>query len=139
MIDSSTAFGKRAEKRLRSEIVAWFTSVDRAGTPQPIPVWFVWDGESFLLYSQPDTAKLRNLERNSRVSLNLDGNGRGGDIIVVTGEATVEPEHPRADQVSQYVAKYEDEIRRIGYGTAEAFAAAYSVPIRIRPLKLRGF
>jgi PPOX class probable F420-dependent enzyme len=88
-IDTSTPFGARAERRLREEVIAWLVTVSPTGTPRPVPVWFLWQGESFLVYSRPDTAKLRNIERNTRVALHLDGNGRGGDIVVVTGDASL--------------------------------------------------
>src|SRR5919199_6896141 len=102
MIDESTTFGKRAVRRLREEIIAWFTTVDKAGTPQTVPVWFLWDGDrSVLLYSQEVTAKLRNIRRNPRCSLHLDGNGRGGDIVVLLGEAHVSNDDPPADRVPE--------------------------------------
>jgi len=41
-LDTSTEFGQRAERRLRDEKLAWLTTVDAKGTPQPIPVWFLW-------------------------------------------------------------------------------------------------
>ena len=35
------------------EIVVWTTTVTPAGSPLPMPVWFLWDGaESVLMYSQ---------------------------------------------------------------------------------------
>src|SRR6266542_991917 len=79
MLDASSEFGARATRRLHEEKVAWLTTVTPKGTPQPVPVWFLWDGrESILVYSRPGTPKLRNLEHNPRASLHLDGNGKGG-------------------------------------------------------------
>lgn len=74
-IDTTTDFGKRVERRLREERIAWLTTVRRDGTPQPLPVWFLWDGDTILIYSQPNQQKLRNIRHNPKVSLNLDGNG----------------------------------------------------------------
>ena len=138
LLDASTEFGQRAERRLREEKLAWLTTVDGAGTPQPIPVWFLWDGEdSILIYSQPNTPKLRSIERQPRVSLNLDGNGSGGDIVVAIGEAAVSDDPP-AHEVAAYVDKYAPLIERNRW-TAESFAADYSVPIRITVRRVRGF
>ena len=89
MLDGSTEFGQRATRRLNEEIIGWLTTVSPTGQPQPIPVWFLWDGESFLLYSRPGQAKLANIARSPRVSLNLDGDGSGGDIVVGTSLRTV--------------------------------------------------
>ena len=101
-------------------------------------MWFLWDNGSLLIYSKPNTPKLRNLERNPRVALNFDGDRSGSDIIVMTGEARVAPEEPPADQIEAYLAKYRAPIGRIGM-TPETFAKGYSVPIRVTPSKLRGF
>ena len=137
MFDVTTEFGARAERRLREELLAWLVTVRADGTPVPVPVWFLWQGETFLVYSRPNTAKLRNITRNSRVALHLDGNGRGGDIVVVTGEAVVSEDDQPADEVPAYVEKYAELIERNGW-TPRSFAADYSVPIRVRFGSLRG-
>jgi PPOX class probable F420-dependent enzyme len=136
-IDTTTDFGKRVERRLREEIVIWLTTVRRDGTPQPAPVWFLWDGESVLMYSHPNQQKQRNIERNPKVSLNFDGDGHGGNIIVISGEAQVVADAPPATDVPEYVAKYAEPIKRIGMDAA-SFAKAYSLAIRITPTDVRG-
>lgn len=137
MLNESTEFGGRATRRLREDVLAWLTTVDRRGTPQPVPVRFLWDGaDSLLLYSRPDTPKLRNIERNPRVSLHLDGNGRGGDIVVCLGDARISDD-PLADEIPDYVAKYAPLIERNGW-TPASFAADYSVPLRITISRVRG-
>ena len=81
-------------------------------------------------------AKLRNIERNPRVSLHLDGNGRGGDIVVCLGEARVSDDPP-ADEIPDYVEKYAPLIERNRWSPA-SFAADYSVPLRITISRIRG-
>ena len=137
-IDTSSEFGARVERRLREETIGWLTTVGADGTPQPSPIWFLWDGETVLIYSQPDKPKLRNIERNPRVSFNLDGNGDGGDIIVLTGDARIDGEAPPADAVPEYLAKHQGEIERL-WTTPEGFAGEYSIAIRMTPTRLRGF
>ena len=44
MLDETTEFGQRASRRLHDQLLAWLTTVDGQGTPQPVPVWFLWDG-----------------------------------------------------------------------------------------------
>src|SRR5438132_4140797 len=137
LIDTGSEFGQRAERRLREEKLAWLTTVDGKGTPQPVPVWFLWDGaDGILLYSKPDTPKLVNIERNPRVSLHLDGNGLGGDIVVATGEAAVSDDPP-AHELPAYVEKYTWGFER-NHWTPEQFAGMYSVPIRISVRRVRG-
>ena len=137
--DPSTAFGERVARRLREERLIWFTTVDVKGTPQPTPVWFLWDenNSTILIYSRADAKRLAHLRQNPRIALNFDGNGTGGDIIVITGEAQVSTNDPPADQLPNYEEKYRDFIAR-RYETAEKFAAVYPVALRIRPIAIRG-
>lgn len=137
-IDTATPFGERAQRRLREDRLAWLTTTSADLTPQPVPVWFLWDdAESFLIYSKPATAKLRNSAERPRVSLHLDGDGQGGDIVVVVGDLAVSDDPP-AHAVPDYVAKYGAFIARNSW-TPESFAADYSVPLRLRATKLRGW
>jgi PPOX class probable F420-dependent enzyme len=136
-LDLSTDFGQRVARRLREERIIWLITVDSHGVPQPNPIWFWWDGETILMYSLPDTAKLRNIAAHPQVTLHFDGDGRGGDIIVITGEARVDPTAPSAAQHTEYAAKYQWGFERI-HKTAEEFARTYSVPVHIIPRKVRG-
>jgi PPOX class probable F420-dependent enzyme len=99
-------------------------------------VWFLWDGETFLVYSQPDAQKVRNLAANPRVALHLDDDGTGGDVVTFEGTATVEPDTPRADRVDGYLAKYLAAIEALGYEPGP-FARTYSAAIRVRPTRVR--
>ncbi len=136
-LDTTTEFGRRVDHRLRKELIIWLVSVGPDQTPQPIPVWFLWDAQTCLVYSQPDTRKLRNVARNPRVALHLDGDGRGGDIVVLTGEARVVTDAPPANEIPAYVEKYRQAMARIGM-TPESFAGAYSVALRVTPTRLQG-
>jgi PPOX class probable F420-dependent enzyme len=137
MIDLSSDFGVRAERHLREETVVWLTTVTPKGAPLPSPVWFLWDGEeSVLMYSMP-SARIANLKDNPRVTLNFGGDGHGGDIVVFSGTAMVDPELPRADANGVYLTKYSEGLARLG-STPEAFAERYSEPVRITLTGLRG-
>ncbi len=136
-IDTSSEFGQRVARRLQEERIIWLTTVDANRVPQPRPVWFWWDGESFLIYSRPDVYKLRHIERNPQVSLHFDSDGMGGDIVVFTGDARIDTDMPPADQVAAYAEKYQAGFARIGQ-SAEEFARGYSVALRVVPTDLRG-
>jgi PPOX class probable F420-dependent enzyme len=136
VIDFGTELGARAARHLTDEIVVWLTTVTPRGAPLPMPVWFVWDGaESVTMHSRPG-ARVRNIEANPHVSLNFAGDGRGGDIVVLSGDARIERDAP-ADQDRDYLSKYHEHIARIGM-TPATFAEHYSVPVRIRLERLRG-
>jgi len=137
LIDPATDFGAKVLRRLADEEVAWLTTVGSTGTPQPNPVWFQWRAGAFLVFSKPD-AKVRNIRRNSRVSLNLNSTASGGDVVVFTGTARIADRRPTDDEIADYTAKYTGGLRSISM-TAEQFYAEYSVALRIIPDRLRGF
>ncbi len=138
MLDTTSEWGRHVERRLQQETVIWLTTVGGNGTPHPSPVWFLWDGTSFLIFSKPDMPKLRNVAANPHVALNLDGDGRGGDIVIFNGMAEIPADVPPSDQVPAYQEKYAAEIARIGY-TPASFAETYSVAVRVTPSKVRRF
>jgi PPOX class probable F420-dependent enzyme len=137
--DPQTEFGARVDRRLREDKLAWLTVVDATGTPQPAPVWFLWDegSQTVLVYSRGEAKRLEHLRANPRVALHLDGDGRGGDVVVLTGRAERAPDEPPAPENPPYLDKYGEWIMR-GWGTAEKFAAQYSVPLRLSVRRLRG-
>ncbi len=125
-----------AEERLRTELIAWLTTVTAEGQPQSTPVWFHWDGETFLLFSQPDRPKLHNIASDPKVSLHLEGGEEGEDVVIFQGTAEIVRDGPPATRVPEYVEKYRTQIA--GYGwTPESFAADYSFPIRVSPTRVR--
>jgi PPOX class probable F420-dependent enzyme len=136
MIDESTDLGAQVARHLREDRVAWLTTVTPGGAPLPSPVWFLWDGsDGVLVFSLPGTARTKNIEANPKVSINFAGDGSGGDIVILSGQASIVD--GSADRVGAYVKKYQWGFDRLRI-TPEQFAARYSVPIRIRLTKVRG-
>lgn len=137
-IDETTDFGARAAARLRGEVIGWLTTVSPSGAPSPNPVWFRWDGaDGVVVHSLPDAARVRHLAANPRACLHFDGDGQGGDIVVLSALTQARPDDPRADQDPDYVAKYADHITRIGL-TPATFALRFSLPIALTLTGLRG-
>jgi PPOX class probable F420-dependent enzyme len=137
-IDTSTELGARAEERLRSERTIWLATVAPDGAPTVRPVWFVWDGDGFLVFSQPTAAKVRHISANPAVCLHLDADAWGENIVVVTGEARIVPDHPPADRTPAYVEKYGWGFERLGVSPGD-YAADYSTPIQITFGRLRTY
>ena len=137
VIDEGTEFGARVARRLREEQVIWLTTVTPAGSPLPRPVGFLWDGGDVVsVYSQPG-ARVRNIAANPRVTLNFDGDGHGGDVVVLSGAAEVDPDAPAADALPAWLEKYAAQIEGFGM-TPASYAARFSVPIRIRLTRVDG-
>ncbi len=132
MFDTSTETGARAELRLREEGIAWLTTVRRDGMPQPVPVWFLWDGEVFLVYSQPGAQKLKNIRNSPRVAMNLNSGAGGNDVVRAEGVAEIFEDAPPATEIPEYLEKYRPSIPSLGM-SEEDFAGMYRTAVRIRP------
>jgi PPOX class probable F420-dependent enzyme len=125
-----------AEERLREEKIAWLTTVRRDGQPQSSPVWFLWRDGEIVVYSKPTTQKVRNVQANPKVAVHLRDIDDGSDVISMEGEATIDDRYPQASAIPAYVEKYRSMIADLKMDP-KSFAKAYSVPIRIRPTRMR--
>ena len=137
MIDFTDALGQRALQRIHSEEVIWLTTVTPSGVPQPRPVWFVWDGEAFIIYSQPHAKKVRHIEQNPNVSLHFDAGATGEDVEVFIGTATIDHAAPPVKQMAAYIEKYRAGFVHIKM-TEDDYSATFSTALRIVPIRLRG-
>jgi PPOX class probable F420-dependent enzyme len=125
-----------AEERLRREKIAWLTTVRRDGQPQSSPVWFLWREGEIVVYSKATTQKVRNIKENPQVAVHLRDIDEGSDIISIEGVAEIDDAYPAAAAIPDYVKKYRAMIADIKMDP-DSFTKSYSVPIRIRPTKLR--
>jgi len=124
------------EDRLRTEGIAWITTVTPDGQPQSSPVWFLWDQGEFLVYAQPHSWKVRNIRAHPAVSLHLNSDDEGGRVVTFEASARVSEGQPLAHEVAAYVAKYREGIADISM-TPEQMAAEYSTALRITPTRVR--
>jgi PPOX class probable F420-dependent enzyme len=140
MIDFNTKFGRFASKHIKKEYFIWLTTVDSTGTPQPKPVWFIWENDSFLIFSQAKTHKLKHIQKNPNVSLHFNTQDDKGEkrLIIFTGTATIDEDCPPANRIQAYMRKYKNGIKGLN-AAPEEFAKEYSVAIRIRPTNIRGW
>ncbi|MDX1994446.1 MAG: TIGR03667 family PPOX class F420-dependent oxidoreductase [bacterium] len=124
-------------ERINEAYYVWFATVREDGMPQPTPVWFVYENDSFLIYSSPKAQKVKNVQQNGKVALTYASDPHADDYVVVMGEATIDPTVPPVDQNAAYLVKYDAGIVDLGM-TRESFTARFSTAIRVRPLKVRG-
>ena len=136
LLDTTTARGKHIAGRLKKEVVIWLATTGPDGRPLVVPVWFLFEGDTFLIYSLPGQ-KERNVRRNPNVSLHLNSTPEGDDIVRVAGTAQVAKRQPPAYKVPGYVRKYGSWIKNLDM-TAESFSAEYKIPIRIRATRFYG-
>jgi len=129
---------QKTRNRLQQEPVVWMTTVRRDGQPQTSVVWFLLEDDEILMYSQPDAARVRNLESNSRVAMNLDGDGQGGAIVTLEGIARFDPNSPKASQNSAYVGKYLEFMKENGW-SPDDFSRLYPTAIRVEVTRVRAW
>ncbi len=125
---------RHSESRLRKEIVIWFVTAGSDGKPQAVPVWFLFDGRSFLIYAR-DGVKVRDVQANPKVELHLNSDEVGDDLVRVSGEAKIETRSPKK-LPDAYARKYGGQIKRLG-ATPQSFLETYHNAIRVRRLRFR--
>ncbi len=136
MEDMANKLSAEVARRLREEQVIWLTTVKPDGMPVPTPVWFFWEGGTFLIYTQPGSVKLANIASNAHASLNLNSDPWGDQVVVLTGSLRVAEGEPPALQNRGYLEKYRASIGDIEL-TPESFSQAYSVALRFTPAHVR--
>jgi PPOX class probable F420-dependent enzyme len=140
MLDFTSKLGKKAKKHLKQEYFIWLTTVDSTSAPQPRPVWFIFEEDSILIYSQPSAFKLKHIVNNPNVALHFNTADPKGeeDLIVFKGIARVNPKAQPANKVPAYLRKYRTGIKGLN-SDPESFAKEYSTAIRIKLTSLRGW
>ena len=138
MLDFGSRFGRHANRRLRQEKVIWLTTVDSQNAPQARPVWFHWNGENMLIFSEPNKAKVRQIARNPEVGLNLNTDEEGGDVVVLAGTALILDDAPSQNRVRAYLKKYKRGIEDLGM-TVPEFKMSYITAVLVTPRSMRGF
>lgn len=134
-LDVATPGGKHVQRRLEKELVIWLATTNPNGRPLVVPVWFLWDGSSFLVYSVPGQ-KVTNIGRNPQVELHFNSTPDGDDVVRIDGAAKVPKTQPPAYRVPAYIAKYRRLMKAYGM-TPESFSTDYRIPIRVRPTRFR--
>ncbi len=138
ILDQNDEAHRRADERLRQDVVVWLTTVEPGGQPQSTPVWFLWDGDSFLIYSQPAARKVANIRGRPQVSLHLNSDPEADQAVIVEATARLAGDEPPADRQPAYLEKYREGIAGIDM-TPESFAADYAQPIRAVPTRIRAW
>lgn len=135
LLDTSTRDGKRVRKRLEKELIIWLATSGREGRPHAVPVWFWWDGKSFLIYSVPGQ-KVNDIEANPNVALHFNSTPDGGDVVRIDGDATRLRRFPLAFRVPTYIRKYARLIKSNDW-EPEGFSKQYHIALRVRPTRFR--
>ncbi len=123
---------RHVESRLKKELVIWLVTAGADRRPQAVPVWFLWEGDSFLIYAQ-DGIKVDHIKVNPHVELHLNSDEAGDDVVRVSGEATILKSRPATPEPS-YTRKYRTSIKDLDM-TPQTFVERYHNVVRVRRLR----
>jgi PPOX class probable F420-dependent enzyme len=133
MLDASRPYDAHIDQRLRTEPIIWLTTASASGAPHMVPMWFLWDGSVVLLFSLPNTRKLRDIAANPAVVLALEPADQGYDVVIVEGKATLLGDPIITGLMPEFVTKYADVPRR---WPPAKWAEKFTQAIRVAPTKL---
>jgi PPOX class probable F420-dependent enzyme len=135
MLDLINPKHAHVDERLRKNLILWLGSVRPDGRPHLVYVFFLWDGKHILIFSQPNSQKIRNVRHNPKVTLALDDTKDGEDMVILEGKAELLHDPEVNATLPAYAAKYDSLLKRVGL-TAEAMAAIYSQAILVTPTRI---
>ncbi len=140
MLDRADPLQAKILERLEKEEYGFFITVRPDGRPHAVPVCFLYEHDSILIFSVPDSVKVRNIRGNPRVCLALESFGFGEYFsVVIDGVAELVDEPTNWLQYPPYDAKHVPLSQRI-FGqdhVPEDYAAQFSQAIRMTQLKIR--
>ena len=129
MLDPTRAF-------LDQPLLAYLSTIDAAGYPHPVPVWFAVDGDDLIFPTAAARARLRHIRANPKGAVAMGGNlaeGEGeGEGYLITGDLRITDDDPalRHGLIRRYLSGAE----------AEQFIAMVDrepyVLVRLRPSKV---
>ena len=105
------------QQYLSGKDVVTLAMLTTSGGPLATPMWFVTDDQQLAMISVDGVAKIRNLERDQRVSVVAEGGERGAiNGVVLTGEIRFLDGDERLDWGSRFRDKYAPDIERLWGG-----------------------
>lgn len=91
MTDAADVMAKQISQQLLTEepiLRLAYTGLD--GGPRLIPIAYLWDGASFLMWTIPISAKVRALRADPRVAITIDILGPPPRVLLTRGSAQLE-------------------------------------------------
>ena len=129
---------EHARKRLTEDRIGWLTTVDADGRPSTAPVWFLLEpDDTIVMFSRDPSVRVDNVRANDRVTLALNSDPGGSDIVVINGSAAVDEDCPSVPDHDRYLAKYRQSLDSASW-TPEWFAQRYPTAIRITISSVNG-
>jgi PPOX class probable F420-dependent enzyme len=126
------------QKLLSEPNLARLAYVGANGRPHVVPIWFAEEAGEIIMVTGPKAAKLRGLEANPAVALTIDSSQPPYKVLLIDGDAALEP-------VEGMAPEYRPIVQRYLGPAAEAYLAQLlprvkrQVRIRVTPRSWRVF
>lgn len=139
-LDPAVARHARALALLNERVIGWLATNGRDGYPHSVPVWFVWHDDAAIIFTQPGSAKARNLRVDPRAALQLETSEDGEEWLLLQGDAELLPE-PTSVWMQRvgadYLRKYRAGLDALGW-QPERIIEDFSLVIALRPRRIIG-
>jgi PPOX class probable F420-dependent enzyme len=96
------------------------------GRPRVVPIWFEYVDGDFIMITGPKAAKVPPLQANGAVAISIDSSSPPYHVLLVNGDATVEPTVGMAPEYPNIVERY------LGSAGAKAYLARMNVKQQVR-------
>ena len=80
---------KSAESLVKGKYLADLVTLMPDGSPHIAPVWYKYDGENYLILSEPKTVKVRNIEHDNRVAILISKTDPPYSYVMLNGHAKI--------------------------------------------------
>ena len=74
---------------LNQPLLAYLSTIDAAGYPHTVPVWFGIDGDDLIFPTRADRARLKHIGANPKGAVAIGGNPSEGEGYLIKGDLRV--------------------------------------------------
>jgi hypothetical protein len=83
-------YDEKAREALKKPLTARMSTIDGAGYPHTVPVWFMMDGDDVVVMGTRETKKVGHMKANPKGAVSIGGGPDEGDGYLIKGEWRVE-------------------------------------------------
>jgi hypothetical protein len=86
--------------------LARLSYIDVGGRPKVVPIWFTHEDGDIIMVTGPKAAKLRGIGANGAVAITIDSSTPPYKVLLVDGDASLEPVEGLAPEYRGIVERY---------------------------------
>jgi PPOX class probable F420-dependent enzyme len=121
---------------LRETRIAKLATLNADGSPNVVPVWFEWDGQTAVLFTSRTSAKVERIARDPRVALSVEEPvGVSEAWVTIEGVASIEA--GGMDLARRLAARYYSQERATAALASWETQAESWVVVRVTPTRVR--